>query len=126
MTSDDFEQLVDEGIKAIPKRFLDLLDNVAIVIEDFPTAEQTRKLRLKHPWALFGLYEGVPKTKRGPSYFGVLPDKITIFRQPIEQASFDPATVKEIVKNTVWHEIAHHFGLDHEQIRRAQQKKLPN
>jgi uncharacterized repeat protein (TIGR03833 family) len=119
----EFEQLVDEGVKAIPKRFLDLLDNVAIVIDDFPSREQAKKMNLKSPWALFGLYEGVPRTKRGVNYSGVLPDKITIFRQPILQASFDQTTVKEIVKNTVWHEIAHYFGLDHEQIRKAESLK---
>ncbi len=123
MTSEEFSQLVDEGIKAVPKKFLDLLDNVAIVVEDFPTPEQTRKLSLKHKWALFGLYEGVPQTKRGNPYAVNLPDKITIFRQPIEQSAGDPEAVKEIVKNTVWHEIAHHFGLDHDQIRKAELKR---
>jgi predicted Zn-dependent protease with MMP-like domain len=130
MTTTDFEQLVNEGIEAIPKRFLDMLDNVAIVIEDFPTPEQSRKLHLKHKWALFGLYEGVPQTKRGNPYVLNMPDKITIFRQPIEQAAADPADIREMVKNTVWHEIAHHFGLDHDQIHKAEQKKsqkkLPN
>lgn len=123
MTPEEFEQLVDAGVKAIPKKFLDLLDNVAIVIEDFPTPVQAKKLRLKHRWALFGLYEGVPKTKRGPSYFGVLPDKITIFRQPILQLGATPEQVKQIVKDTVWHEIAHHFGLDHDQIHKAESKR---
>jgi len=126
MIDSDFEQLVNEGIEAIPKRFLDLLDNVAIVIEDFPTPEQSRKLHLKHKWALFGLYEGVPQTKRGNPYAVNLPDKITIFRQPIQQAATGPEEIKEIVTNTVWHEVAHYFGLDHDQIRKAEQKKLPN
>ncbi len=124
MTPEEFEKLVNAGIKAVPKRFLDLLDNVAFVIEDFPTPEQTRKLKLKHKWALYGLYEGVPQTKRGNPYLVTLPDKITIFRQPIEQSADDPAVIKDIVKNTVWHEIAHHFGLGHDQIRKAEQKKL--
>lgn len=125
MTEEQFEQLVDAGVKAIPKKFLDLLDNVAIVIEDFPTPHQAKKLGLPHRWALFGLYEGVPQTKRGNPYAVNLPDKITIFRQPIEHAASDPAAIKQLVTSTVWHEIAHHFGLDHDQIRKAEQKKSP-
>ncbi len=124
MTPSDFEQLVDAGIKAIPKKFLDLLDNVAIVIEDAPTPAQLTRMRLKPGWTLFGLYEGVPQTKRGNPYALEFPDKITIFRLPIEQSTSDPEAIKEIVKNTVWHEVAHHFGMGHEQIYKAEQKKL--
>src|SRR3989344_1771633 len=123
MTKDEFEQLVAEGIEAIPPKFLELLDNVAIVIEDKPSAEQAVKLRLRHGWTLFGLYEGVPQGKRGPYYGGVLPDKITIFQRPIEQAARNPEDMQEIVKNTVWHEIAHNFGMDEEEVREAEAKR---
>jgi len=124
MTPPDFEQLVDDGIKAIPKKVLDLLDNVAIVIEDMPTPAQLRKMRLASGRTLLGLYEGVPQTKRGNPYALEFPDKISIFRLPIEHAAGgDPQAIKEIVKNTVWHEVAHHFGLGHEQIRKAEQNK---
>ena len=123
MTPADFEQLVNDGVKAIPQKFLDLLDNVAIVIEDAPTWAQLAKMRIKPGWTLFGLYEGVPQTKRGNPYALTLPDKITIFRLPIEQSASDPEAVKEIVKNTVWHEVAHHFGMDEQQVREAEQKR---
>ena len=123
MTDEEFEQLVNAGIEAIPKKFLDLLDNVAVTIEDYPSFDQARKVNVRPGTTLYGLYEGVPQTKRGNPYAVLMPDKITIFRQPILQASTDPEIIKELVKNTVWHEIAHHFGLNHEEIRKAEDRK---
>ncbi|MEO8065532.1 MAG: metallopeptidase family protein [Candidatus Doudnabacteria bacterium] len=124
MTEEEFEQLVNEGVEAIPKKFLDLLDNVAVTIADEPTYAQLAKFNLVHGGTLFGLYEGVPQNKRGVNYTSVLPDKITIFRKPIELASGNnPDIVKQIVKNTVWHEIAHHFGMDEGQVRNAEHKR---
>ncbi len=118
-----FEKIVEKGIKAIPEKFLRKLSNVAIVVEDEPTAAQKKKLNIHPNWTLFGLYEGVPKTKRGAGYFGVLPDKITIFQKPIESEAVGEEDVEEIVKNTVWHEIAHHFGMDEARVRRAENKR---
>jgi predicted Zn-dependent protease with MMP-like domain len=143
MDREKFEKLVNEGIRAIPKRFLEKLDNVEIVIEDEPAPEQLRKLKAQKSLLIFGLYEGVPQTKR-EHYGQVLPDKITIFQKPIEEMArseeeakrtssllhLHPATresvIKEIVKNTVWHEIAHHFGMDEKKVREAeyQRRKL--
>ena len=122
MEREKFEKLVDEGIGAIPEKFLRKLDNVDIVIEDEPTSYQLRKLRVRGSSIIFGLYEGVPQTKRG--YYGqVLPDKITIFQKPIEKYSSSEEEIKEIVKNTVWHEIAHHFGLDEKRVREAEVRR---
>ncbi len=122
MTQEKFEELVNEGIKAIPKKFLEKLDNVDIVIEDEPTPEQLRKLRMKGGSFIFGLYEGVPQTKRW-HYGQVLPDKITIFQKPIEKIARSETEVKKIVKNTVWHEIAHHFGMDERKVREAESRR---
>jgi len=122
MTREEFEKLVQEGIKAIPKRFLEKLSNVEIVIEDNPCLEQLKKLKLRKDTFLFGLYEGVPKTKRW-GYAQVLPDKITIFKKPIEKFARSKEEIKEIVKNTVWHEIAHHFGLDEKRVRELEKKR---
>ena len=122
MTREKFEKLVNEGIKAIPERFLEKLDNVDIVIEDEPTPYQLRKLRARKSLIIFGLYEGVPQTKRG-HYGQVLPDKITIFKKPIERIARSESEIKEIVKNTVWHEIAHHFGIDEKRVREAELRK---
>jgi len=122
MDRDKFEKLVWEGIEAIPKRFLEKLDNVDIVIEDKPAEEQMRKLKLGPGVKLFGLYQGVPQTKRG-HYSWVLPDKITIFKEPIESVCFSDEKVKERVKKTVWHEIAHHFGMDEQKVRKAEKRR---
>ena len=122
MEKEKFEELVKQGIEAIPKRFLEKLDNVDIVIEDEPTEEQMKKLRIRKDIKLFGLYEGIPQTKRG-FYSGVLPDKITIFKKPIEEVCFSDEQIKEQVKKTVWHEIAHHFGMSEERVRRAEKNK---
>ncbi len=130
----EFEKIVEKGIKAIPQRFLRKLDNVAVVVEDEPTPDQKKKLNPHtngigvgvnlHPgWTLFGLYEGVPQAKRGANYSAVLPDKITIFQKPIEAEARDEEDIKEIVKNTVWHEIAHHFGMSEVQVRQAEAKR---
>jgi predicted Zn-dependent protease with MMP-like domain len=120
---DEFEEMVQAGIAAIPKRFLQKLDNVSIVIEDEPTPAQKEKLHLRRGWTLFGLYEGVPQTKRGIYYGSVLPDKITIFKKPIIQSARDAEHIQEIVKNTVWHEIAHHFGMNEEEVRQSESRK---
>lgn len=124
MDRDRFEKLVWQGIEAIPKRFLEKLDNVDIIIEDEPSEEQIRKLKLGQGVKLFGLYEGVPQTKRR-HYTWVMPDKITIFQKPIESVYSTDEEIKEQVKKTVWHEIAHHFGMDERRVRRVEkQKKL--
>ena len=123
---DEFEKIVNAGISAIPKRFLQKLDNVAVVIEDEPTPAQKEKLHLHKGWALFGLYEGVPQTKRGVYYGSVLPDKITIFKKPIIEAALNEEHIKEIVKNTVWHEIAHHFGMNEEEVHRSEARRNSN
>jgi len=122
MTREKFEKLVQEGIKAIPKRFLEKLDNVDIVIEEEPTHYQLKKLRAKKNLILFGLYEGVPKTKRW-HYSQVLPDKITIFKGPIERYAKSESQIRELVKNTVWHEIAHHFGISERGVRKLEKNR---
>lgn len=119
----EFEKIVKEGIKAIPEKFLRKLENVAIIIEAEPTPAQKKKLNIHSGWTLFGLYEGVPQLERGVNYSAVLPDKITIFQSPIEAEADDEEDIKEMVKNTVWHEIAHHFGMDEAQVRQAEIKR---
>jgi predicted Zn-dependent protease with MMP-like domain len=123
MEREHFEKLVKEGVASIQEKFLGKLDNVAIVIEDEPTAEQRRKLKLRSGWTLFGLYEGIPRTARGSGYFGVLPDKITIFMHPMVEAARNEDEVREMARDTVWHEIAHHFGMDEGRVRITEAKK---
>jgi predicted Zn-dependent protease with MMP-like domain len=123
MTDEEFEQLVNAGIEAIPQRFLDLLNNVAVTIEHEPSAEQLAKHNLTRGQTLLGLYEGVPQSRRGVNYTAVLPDKITIFRGPILSLADTPEKIKQMVKDTVWHEIAHHFGMDEIEVRNAERKR---
>ncbi|HXK32025.1 MAG: hypothetical protein A2Z68_01205 [Candidatus Nealsonbacteria bacterium RBG_13_38_11] len=122
MTMEEFEKLVDEGIKAIPEHFLKMLENVDIIVEETPTTEQLEKLKIRKGVFLFGLYEGIPQTKRW-SYSQALPDKITIFKNPIEKVGDSDEEIKKIVTDTVWHELAHHFGMDEGSVRKAEKRK---
>ncbi|HRY52634.1 MAG TPA: metallopeptidase family protein [Candidatus Portnoybacteria bacterium] len=119
MQHGDFEKLVEEAIDEIPADFLARLKNVAIVVEDEPSAEQLAKLRLRKDLTLLGLYEGVPLTQRNAGYGMVLPDKISIFKNSIELIAQTPGEIKKIVQDTVKHEIAHHFGSDERGANKA-------
>lgn len=112
MTDERFEQLVSEGIEQIPAKFLQKLHNVAVVIADEPTVEQLTENHIPDGDTLLGLYEGIPLIERGDAYGGmVLPDKITIFKLPVlEEAGENEKEIRRVVKETVWHEIAHYFG----------------
>ncbi|MDP3947794.1 MAG: metallopeptidase family protein [bacterium] len=124
MTEREFEQLVEEGIAAIPEKFLRMLKNVAVVIAEEPTPKQRKTAGLHADETLLGLYEGIPQVRRDGGYFGVLPDKITIFKKPILEAAEMPEEIREIVKETVWHEIAHHFGMEEDEVSRAEERRL--
>jgi len=118
-----FEALVVRAIENLPPEFRCKLENVDIVVEDWPTHRQLKQAGRSHPTQLLGLYQGVPQTRRGERYGMVLPDKITIFQKPIEaQCRFDDeikATIEEVVR----HEIAHHFGLDEKTLRKIESEK---
>ncbi|HEX9679321.1 MAG TPA: metallopeptidase family protein [Candidatus Saccharimonadales bacterium] len=123
VTDAEFEAMVATGIDAIPERFAVKLDNVAITWQDTPDWWQRAKMRLP-PWqSLFGLYEGIPKTRRGSNYSLVLPDKITIFRQPLAYVARNSDQLAALVKKTVWHEVGHHFGLSDAEIHALEDKQ---
>ena len=117
----EFVALVERAVDTLPEGFKKKLDNVAMVVEDWPTEEQLRRLRIRG--TLFGLYEGIPQTKRGTGYSGVLPDKITIFQKPIERYALDEADMIRQIQQTVEHEIGHHFGLSEHEARRRDLRK---
>jgi len=117
-----FEALIAQAMDELPKRFMEHLDNVAITYADNPTPEQLTKQGVREGQVLLGLYEGIPLTKRGSGYNLVLPDKITLFKYPIAMLSRDEADLYERVKRTLWHEIAHHYGLDHGRIHELEGK----
>lgn len=120
MNDDEFKIIVAEAIDKIPELYAKKLNNVAFVIEDEPTPDQRQKLKLACNQTLFGLYEGIPLTKRGSGYNLVLPDKITIFKLPLMAASQGIEDFKKKVQNTVWHEVAHYYGLDHARIHKLE------
>lgn len=126
ITPEDFEELVAQGIDRIPKKFLDKIDNVAVMIADEPTTEELASVGISKDdgETLLGLYEGVSETDGGP-YHREFPDRITIFRRPIIAEARRPQDVPEIVAETVRHEIAHHFGLSDEEIEEKMNKKAP-
>lgn len=119
MNRETFEKLVQEALNELPEIFQEKLENVAVVVEEWPTPEQLVSVGIKPPRTLFGLYHGVPKVKRG-SFYSALPDKITIFAGPILATSQTAEAAKARVKQVVQHEIAHHFGLSEEKVRKAQ------
>jgi predicted Zn-dependent protease with MMP-like domain len=112
----EFEAIIAHAMDTLPERFLGHAKNVAVVWEYDPSPEQRIKQQLRPNQTLFGLYEGIPLTKRGDNYSFVLPDKITIFKNPITHFAQTVEDVKRQVKHTLWHEIAHHYGLDHDRI----------
>lgn len=121
VSRDEFENYINQGIAALPKLYQQKIDNVAFLIEDYPTPQQRVQLNLYPNETLFGLYEGVPLPRRNGS-LKLLPDKITVFKKPIEAVSQSPAEVKELVRHTVWHEVAHYYGLDHRRIHELDSK----
>lgn len=119
----DFEQLVSEALDNIPEHFRALMENVVVVVEPYARPEQGQEVGIRRGQILLGLYEGVPRTARGPNYNLVLPDKITIFKDAILSYARTPEQVREVVRDTVWHEVAHHFGADDNRIKLAENQR---
>jgi predicted Zn-dependent protease with MMP-like domain len=120
MSLEEFEGVVEETIKDLPAEFRKRLENVDVLVEIWPTLEDMQSIRAHPGSILFGLYRGIPQTKRGLYYSGVLPDKITIFAGPILSLAGNLEDAKTQIKKTVLHEIGHHFGMSEEDIRQAQ------
>ena len=145
VSHEEFESFVVEGVQAIPEKFRALIQNVAFLVDDEPTEEQRKENHLHPGETLFGLYEGIPRPARGEEYGGlVLPDRITIFKHPIEEEAnlcveeqFSNSVhvytlakpelfkkeVRQHVIDTVWHEVAHHFGLDEDAVERRENER---
>ncbi len=117
MDRHDFEGLVAEALDGLPADIRQMLDNVEVTVAGWPSADTLRSAGLRPGQLLFGLYQGVPKTRRTSHYGLVLPDKITIYQGPIERVCRTPAAVRAQVRKTVLHELAHHFGLSDERLR---------
>ncbi len=118
--SDTFEQLVEEGYEKLPEWVRAKIKNVAILVEDEPSAEVRAIEGLGDDETLLGYYQGIPLTARGEEYgVGVtMPDTITLYRRPIEiAAEEDGLPVAQVIAETIWHEFAHHFGMDEHEVR---------
>lgn len=119
LTDEQFDALITRAMDELPQAYIKGLNNVVIVMPDEPTDEQREKMRLDGK-LLLGLYEGVPLTHRGNGWSGMLPDKITLFKNQILQVVHDDASLFEQIKRTLWHEIAHYYGLDHDRMHHLQ------
>lgn len=117
MNRDAFERMVEEAINALPDAFRQKLDNVEVVVEDWPDPHTMRVAGVRHPEQLLGLYHGVPQTVRSSHYGMVLPDKISIYRQPILKRCRSEEQVRQVTQRVIRHEIAHHFGIGDDRLR---------
>ena len=111
-----FQKVVDDTVEGLPPQFKEKLAEVVILIEDYPEATRGPDSRL------LGLYEGVPITEWGHDYSGKLPDTITLYQGNIEDYALDDAEIPHVIRETLLHEIAHHFGFDHDVIHRMERR----
>jgi len=118
-----FEKLVQNALRRLPRRFKKKLENISIVVEEKPTAELLRDMEIESG-TLFGLYQGVPLTERGWNYGNMLPDRIVIFQQPIEEVASSPTEIEEIVMDTVIHEVGHYFGFSDDTLYEIERQKM--
>ncbi|MGB9455187.1 MAG: metallopeptidase family protein [Bryobacteraceae bacterium] len=123
MRADDFDGLVAEAFKRIPARFRKRMQNVALMVEAEPTAEQLARGRVPRGSTLLGFYEGRPLTSRSVFESFSMPDRIIIFQGPHERLARSPEHLAQMVADTVWHEIAHYFGMDEARVRAAERKR---
>jgi predicted Zn-dependent protease with MMP-like domain len=107
MEPTEFQAVMQRTLKNLPKQFRDVLKNVVIVIEPLPTSGRR---------SLLGLYEGIPVTEWGLDFSGKQPDKITLYKENIERYAASPEEIPHVIRETLLHEIAHHFGFDHDKI----------
>jgi predicted Zn-dependent protease with MMP-like domain len=122
MIREQFEQYIEEGIAALPEWVRAKLENVAFLLSDAPTRTQREDNDLAENDTLFGLYEGVPLSERGNSEI-LMPDRITIFMEPICEAYTREEDIRECVRNTIWHEVAHHFGHGEEWVEKEEARR---
>jgi len=122
LTDERFDQLITRAMDELPQKYITGLENVAIIYADDPSDEQKQKMKLDAHHLLLGLYEGIPLTQRGNGYTFVLPDKITLFKNSILAVVNTEAELFEQIKRTLWHEIAHYYGLNHSRIDELQNR----
>jgi predicted Zn-dependent protease with MMP-like domain len=117
MDRHEFEQLVAEALDGLPEDIQRMLENVEVTVANLPSPADLSSAGLQPGQLLFGLYQGVPRTHRTSHYGLVLPDKITIYQQPIERVYRTPEAIRTQVRKTVLHELAHHMGISEGRLR---------
>ena len=122
MTRAQFERLVEEALTDIPRRFRDAMTNVAVVVEDEPPPHILEEMEIEPGGSLFGLYQGTPLPERSWAHGNTLPDRISIYQKPIEEACEDTEDIIVCVAETVIHEFGHYFGLSEEEIEEIEDK----
>ena len=122
MTKERFSRLVEDALREIPRRFRHAMTNVAVVVEEEPSAEILEDMEIGPDDTLFGLYHGTPLTERGWGYGNALPDRISIYQNPIEEACEDDEEIRDCVAETVIHEFGHYFGMSEEEIEEIEEK----
>jgi predicted Zn-dependent protease with MMP-like domain len=111
-----FEKLISDAIQELPQEFREKLENVAVIVEDYPSQELMERMGILPDETLFGLYEGIPLTERGFFAQPLYPDRIFLFQRAIEDECDSPEEIKEEVKTTLVHEVAHFFGMDDDDL----------
>ena len=124
MDSCEFDELVERALAKVPRRFRVRMKNLAVVVEPEPSKSHLRRLGGSRGSSLLGLYEGRPLTERSVSDGFVLPDRITLFQGPHERLARDLDHLREMIEDTVWHEVAHYFGMDERQVRAAESRRV--
>ena len=122
MNKNAFQDLVEEALREIPRSFRDAMKNVAVIVEDEPPLHVLAEMEIEPPDSLFGLYQGTPLPERSWGYGNTLPDRISIYQRPIEEACEDDEEIRDCVAETVIHEFGHYFGMDEEQIEEIEEK----
>ncbi|HEV3333044.1 MAG TPA: metallopeptidase family protein [Bryobacteraceae bacterium] len=123
MDPDEFDRLVAAAYARIPGRFRKRMKNIALVVEPEPTAAQLARAGVRRGGTLLGLYEGRPLTKRSVFEPFAMPDRITIFQGPHERLARGPEHLLKLIDETVWHEVAHYFGMNEAQVRAAERRR---
>jgi predicted Zn-dependent protease with MMP-like domain len=123
MAPEEFERLVSAAYDLIPDQFRSRMENIAVIVEREPGARQLARSRVARGSTLFGLYEGRPLTVRSVFDSFAMPDRIIIFQGPHERAARSPEHLAKLVEDTIWHEVAHYFGMDEAQVRSAERAR---
>lgn len=124
ISDEQFSTLIAEVMDELPQEHIKRLKNVAIIIADEPTAEERETLQLRDDQNLYGLYQGIPLSQRQGYTGTMLPDKITLYKIPLMNSATSYSSFRAQVKHTLWHEIAHYFGLNHTDIYNLEKKRL--